>query len=483
MLKRNLGVIVISVVVSLAVTTVAYGAFYTLTRPVPATADIAASIELDPHLLGVYEDADCTVSLDSFNFQTSPGFSDSVIFYLKNETAGGGEPVTLYVKVRDDFVDGSVSMSGLAPNEALAPGDSVPVTMELRVNPGVAFGDRSFTITFDCQSQAWPPPHITPITWIMASSWGPGSVFQYSADLFANMVTEASDGRLKIVSHPAGAIVPAVEVFDAVNAGVIDVGHTITVFRPDAPPAAPLFWGVPGGMTAPEYWVWLYEGGGLALWQEMYSGYNIGFVGPGGITGPASFAWSRVPLDELADFEGLRIRSVGLAGKVLNALGAKLVVLPAGEIYTAMEIGMIDAAEFSIPSLDLHFGFHEVAPYLIQPGLLEPSSLLELLINKDSWNALPADLQKIVQRSAEAATLMGWAHSQIQDAQAIEVFKAYGTTIVELPQGVQVAIRAEANALLDAKALDDAFFAEVLASQRAFLEVYRPYEELLTPSD
>ncbi len=311
------------------------------------------------------------------------------------------------------------------------------------------------------------------IIWRMQSSWDSGLEIQRQADDFAKMVTEMSGGRLEIRSLPAGAVVSGLNVFDAVDTGVLDAAHTASFYWIGKEPVAPMFAAVPAGMTALEYIMWLYEGGGLDLWHEMYSEYNFGFVGAAGMNVTEDFCWSNKKIETLDDFKGLKFRSVGYWGEILTKLGASVVTLPGGEIYGALETGIIDAAEFCNPESDYVSGLHEVAKYVHVPGIHQPTSMMELIINKESWDKLSPDLQEIVRRAAQATTLVGLGHTIQKDAEALRKLEEYGTEIVRLSPEIISEIVNIAEELYAEKSANDPFFKKVYESQKRTRDAYR----------
>lgn len=310
------------------------------------------------------------------------------------------------------------------------------------------------------------------IEWNMQSTWASGLEIQRQADSFAEKVNEMSGGRLQINSLPAGSIVDGLEVFDATENGVIDVGYGAAFYWIGNEPTAPFFAAVPAGLTATEYIMWLYHGDGLDLWNEAYSDYNFGYVGAAGLNSTEIFAWSNKEINSLDDFDGLKFRTVGYWGEILTELGASVVTLAGSEIYGALEQGVIDAAEFANPESDLISGMHEVAEYAYVPGIHQPTSLMEMFINKDSWEALPADLQAIVDEAAKATTIEGLGNTLYKDAEALEEFEEYGTKIERLSPEIMQEIDDLAHELYEEKSAEDEFFKEVYESQMKYKETY-----------
>jgi len=319
------------------------------------------------------------------------------------------------------------------------------------------------------------------ISWKMASSWPGGTQIQWAADSFAETVNQMSGGRLEIRSYPAGKLVGALEVFDAARMGTIDVAHASPAYWIGKMPAGALFGYLPFGMEAIPYLTWMYEGEGLGLYRELYGAYDFGFVAPCGIIPPEILAWSNKPIKSLEDFKGLKFRTSGYWGEILTQAGASVVMLPAGQIYEALQRKVIDAGEFSIPSMDKTLAFHEIAEYLLVPGIHQPSTILDILISKKAWQELPADLQEIVKGAAQVTTLRMLTNSIQKDMGALDFFKAQGITITYLEPSIQKELYGTALKLMEGKAAKDAFIAKVWESQKQFRENYNRYKAMMTP--
>lgn len=319
------------------------------------------------------------------------------------------------------------------------------------------------------------------IQWKMASAWPSGTQVQWAADFFAKTVNEMSGGRLEIKSFPADKLIGALEVFDAVKMGTIDVGHSSPSYHIGKIPAGALFGYIPFGMEAIPYLTWMYDGEGLTLYNEMYAKYGFGFAAPCGILPAEDLAWSNKPIKSMEDFKGLKFRTSGYWGEILTEAGASVMMLPAGEIYEALQRNVLDAAEFSIPSMDKTLSFHEATKYLLVPGIHQPSTILDCIINKKSWDKLSDDLKNIVKFAAEATTLRMLTNSINKDISAIEFFKEKGINVIYLEPEIQKALHAKSVALMEKKAAADPFFAKVWKSQLKFREGYNSYKKMMTP--
>jgi TRAP-type mannitol/chloroaromatic compound transport system substrate-binding protein len=251
--------------------------------------------------------------------------------------------------------------------------------------------------------RAAAPTAEASIEWKLVTTWPknlPG--LGHTPEVFADMVREMSGGRLTVRVYGAGEIVPAFEVFDAVAGGVAEMGHGASYYWKGKMPASVFFTAVPFGMTAQEINGWLHYGGGMALWEEVYAPAGVVPLA-GGSTGVQMAGWFNREIRSLDDVRGLRMRIPGLAGEVFSAAGGEAVRIPGGEVYTALQTGVIDAVEWVGPYNDLALGLHEIAEYYYYPGWHEPGSILEFIVNADALASLPEDLQAIVRHASRAA--------------------------------------------------------------------------------
>ena len=240
-------------------------------------------------------------------------------------------------------------------------------------------------------------------SWKMLTSWPknfPG--LGTAAEKLAKNISAMSAGRLKIKVFAAGDLVPPYEVFNAVSKGVAEMGHASAYYWKGTIPEAQFFSTVPFGLTGTEMGAWLRYGGGQALWDELYQGFNLKPF-PAANTGVQMGGWFNKPIKNLSSLKGLKIRMPGLGGEVLRKAGATVVSVPGSELFQSMQSGTIDAAEWMGPYNDIAFGFHKVAKYYYWPGWHEPGSVLELLVNKKQYETLSDDLKVIVEQATNAA--------------------------------------------------------------------------------
>ena len=285
--------------------------------------------------------------------------------------------------------------------------------------------------------------------WRMVTSWpanapGPGT----SANRIAERIGRLSGGRLTVTVYGAGELVPAFEVFDAVALGNAEIGHTAAFFWSGKMPASPFFTAVPFGLSPHAHEAWITHGGGQALWDELYAPFGVKpFLG--GNSGMQMGGWYTRTIDELDDLQGLKIRMPGLGGEVMRRLGASPVNLPPGEIFAALQTGVIDGSEFLGPWSDVALGLDRAAPYYYWPGFHEPNGSAECLVNRAAYEALPEDLRDLIAVVCEAEALRGLAEANWQNAATLR--RLNDEARVELrrfPEPVLAAARSAAEDVL-----------------------------------
>ncbi len=302
--------------------------------------------------------------------------------------------------------------------------------------------------------------------WKMVTTWPrnfPG--LGTGPQRFAEWVGRMSDGRLTIKVYGAGEIVPAMQVFEAVSQGSAEMGHGAAYYWGGKLPVAPFFTTVPFGLTAQEMNGWLHYGGGLELWRKAYEPFNLVPLA-GGNTGVQMAGWFNREINSLEDIAGLKMRIPGLAGKVFSRAGGSAVTIPGGEIYTSLQTGVIDATEWVGPYNDRALGLHEVGKYYYYPGWHEPGPTLELIVNKNAWDVLPADLREIVVVAARAMNQDMLDEYTALNNQALKnLVEEHGVELRKLPDEV----------LRELKRLSAEVIAELVAEDPQSAEVYESF--------
>jgi TRAP-type mannitol/chloroaromatic compound transport system substrate-binding protein len=318
----------------------------------------------------------------------------------------------------------------------------------------------------------------------MQTSWPASDIWMDFARQYTARVEEMSAGRLKVDLLPAGAVVGAFQVMDAVNDGVLDAAHTVPVYWYGKSKAASFFGTGPVfGGSATTMLSWFYQGGGAELYKELTQdilGLNVyGFMG---FPMPAQpFGWFKKEVSTVADIQGFKYRTVGLAADLMQAMGMSVAQLPGGEIVPAMERGVIDAFEFNNPSSDSRFGAQDVAKNYYLSSYHQASESFEFLFNKDFFDDLAPDLQAILKYGVEAASTSNTAlalSSYSSDLQMLKNDK--GVNVMRTSKEI-LAAQLEAWDKLIAELETDPFSKKVMDSQRAWTEKVTYYELMNSP--
>jgi TRAP-type mannitol/chloroaromatic compound transport system substrate-binding protein len=242
------------------------------------------------------------------------------------------------------------------------------------------------------------------------------------------LLAEGGREDLELKVYDAGKLVPTLQIFDAVVAGKIDAGFAWAGYWMGKIPASTMFGAVPFGPDAGEYLAWIHHGGGLEIWRELYA--PVGAVPiPCGVIAPEASGWFREPIASEEDLRGLKIRYAGLGGLVLQRMGASITMLASSDIFPSLERGVIDGTEYSMPAVDRSLGFYKIAKHYYFPGWHQPASILELLVNKESWERLSPAQQRSVEMACDAATTWSLARGIEAQAEAVEFFESHGVTL------------------------------------------------------
>lgn len=316
--------------------------------------------------------------------------------------------------------------------------------------------------------------------WRMATTWPknfPG--LGQAPERLAERVRQMSGGRLDIKVYGAGELVPALEVFDAVSQGTAQLGNGAAYYWKGKVPMAQFFATVPFGLTAQEMNGWLYFGGGMELWRRLYAPYGLVPLAAGN-TGVQMGGWFNREVNSLADVEGLKIRMPGLGGEALGRAGATAVNMPGGEIFTSMQTGVVDAAEWVGPYNDLAFGLHQVASLYYYPGWQEPGPNIEMIVNKAAWDSLPPDLQAILETAAMAGNAELLAEYTARNSAAMtELMETHGVQFRRFPDDLLAEIqRLSQAATAEMVPEDDPLAQEIYESWRSYSEAVQAYHEI-----
>jgi len=286
-------------------------------------------------------------------------------------------------------------------------------------------------------------------------------------------VNTMSGGRFDLTVFPGDAIVPITEQFDACEAGALDaILMSPANQRNRYGPVTQLFDEQPGGLTSPQHLAWQYLGNqeGLKLLRELYSDADVHIVGDMSATGPEIEMWANKKMLTVDDYKGLKVRTGGGWGEILKDFDAAVVSMSGAEIYGALQRGVIDALEYGTPSVDVDMGFYEIAKYLHYPGIHSPGAGSPMLaVNKQRWEELPEDMQLMITKCCISQAYEDLFTGQMKDGAALEFYVSKGIELVELSDEIQMGLVELTDKLNDEYAAQDAFYAKVLASQRALV--------------
>jgi len=328
----------------------------------------------------------------------------------------------------------------------------------------------------------------TPIVFKFQSTWPTKDIFHEFATDYAKKVNDMAGGRLRLDVLPAGAVVGAFGMQDAVHTGVLDGGHGVCAYWYGKHKAFSLFGTPPSfGWDANQFLGWYKYGGGEALYNELvHDVLKLNVVGF--LTGPMPtqpFGWFRREIKGPGELRGLKYRTVGLAADLYKEMGAAVTIIPAGEIVPSLDRGVIDAAEFNNPSSDRLLGFPDVAKNYMLQSYHQMAECFEVMFNKRKYDALPADLQAILKFAAEAASAdMSWKSQARYSTDLEEMTSKQGVRALKTPRSIlEAQLKAWDKVIADQS--KEPFFAKVIASQRtwarrvvAFYQVYEAPADL-----
>jgi TRAP-type mannitol/chloroaromatic compound transport system substrate-binding protein len=306
------------------------------------------------------------------------------------------------------------------------------------------------------------------LKWRATSSFPKSLDTIYGAiDVFAKAVAEATDNKFQIQTFAAGEIVPGLQALDAVTNGTVEMAHTSSYYYVGKDPTFAFGTAVPFGLNSRMQNAWQFFGGGMDLLNEFYKKYNVYGI-PCGNTGCQMGGWFRKEIREPSDFNGLKFRIGGYAGRVLQKLGCVPQQIAGGDIYPSLEKGTIDAAEWVGPYDDERLGLQKIAPYYYYPGWWEGGAMIHNFINIDKWNALPATYKSVIRTCSEMANTWMQSKYDAVNPAALKRLVAAGAKLQPFSPGVMEACLKAALDLYHEVAATNADFKKVFESMMAF---------------
>jgi len=316
------------------------------------------------------------------------------------------------------------------------------------------------------------------IDWDMQSTY-PGTLTQLGTlgKVLSERLNAVSGGEINLKFQEPGAIVPALEAFDAVASGAVQAAWSTPGYWTGKDTSLALFAAVPFGPRASEYIAWMKFGGGNELFDEVYSAYGIKSL-PCAVIAPEASGWFRKEINSADDLKGLKMRFFGLGAKVMQKLGVSTQLLAGGDIFPALELGTIDATEFSMPAIDLKLGFYQVAKYYYFPGWHQQSTIFELMLNRDEWDALDDQTKAIFETVCDANITYGIAEGEAIQPAALAELEKNGVNIKSWDPAILDQLRTAWLEVVEEEKAANPNFAKVWESLSTFRENYKTWSEL-----
>jgi len=317
------------------------------------------------------------------------------------------------------------------------------------------------------------------VKWKLAMTW-PSTLTPLASPgpKLAQMVNDMTDGKFIIKVDGKEKHKAALGILDMVKGGQYQMGHSASYYWKGKDITTTLFTTTPFGMTTAEQNAWLYYGGGMDLMQKTYDKFNV-LAFPGGNTGVQMGGWFRKEITSVDDLKGLKMRIPGIAGEVFAKLGVNVTNIPAGELYTSLDRGTIDALEWVGPGMDIKMGFHKVAPYYYT-GWHEPASDMQFLINKRAFNKLPPKFQAVLKTAMQAVSADMYSENFAMSAEAWTKMKTDfpNIQVKTFPESVLKAMKKATDEVMNDYAAQNADFKAVYESQKAFMAQAREWTKM-----
>lgn len=337
-----------------------------------------------------------------------------------------------------------------------------------KVLTGAAGAGAAGVLAFPAIARAQSPA----VVWRMQALWDGGTTPQKFEERFVARVAELTGGRFRIDLFAAGQIVPAAQAFDAVRGGAFQLMKTFDGYEAGKIPTFAFTSTVPFGFPeSDQFEAWFYERGGLDLARQAYAPAGLFYIAPT-VYGQEPIH-SKVPIHKIADLAGKKGRFVGLASSVMGAFGVAVTPLPTGEVYSALDKGVIDIADRGDLTANYEAGLAEVAKYVILPGVHQPTTATSYVANRAAYEKLPAEYKAALAVAAREISGSLRQHILVSDATVLDRYRAKGCEILQLAPDDIAAARGKAVEAWRAATKQDALATKVLDSQIAFLKELR----------
>lgn len=329
-----------------------------------------------------------------------------------------------------------------------------------------------------CVGLAAPAAADAPVRWRM-QSWFPSSAPHAgsSGKDIETKLGRLSGGKFRVQFFEPGALIPPNQCLEAVGRGSVQACWSTPAYWYGDEPALALFSAAPFGMDWPGLMAWFYHGGGQQMYDELYARHNVKAMPCGGMI-PEASGWFRKEINSIEDFKGIRLRFLGLGALVMEKVGASTMLLPGGELYAALERGVIDATEFAAPSVDKALGLNEVAKYYYFPGWHQPATLYDVMINLDAWKALSDEQQAMVEYVCGDNVRDAIALGESLQSDTLKEFEGKGVQIRRWSPEILEALEKNWVEVAAEESAKNADFKKVWESMKAFQENYATWAKL-----
>lgn len=336
-----------------------------------------------------------------------------------------------------------------------------------------------------CQAHETAAPSMATrprVQWRMVSSFPRGlDILFGGAEFFTKRVSALTDGAFTIRLYPAGEIVPANQVFDAVQQGTVQCGQSASYYYTGKHEALAFDTGVPFGLNTRQQQAWLTRAGGSELINEVLSAFNL-FALPAGNTGAQMGGWFRRDIHSVADLNGLKMRIPGLGGEVMSRMNVTVQMLAGSDLYMALERGVIDAVEWVGPYDDEKLGFQKIIKNYYYPGWWEPGATLSHYFNQAAWDKLPSDYQEALRSACAETCVWMTAAYDVGNAQALDRLVAGGVQLKRFPPDMLITAERITHEIFQEKAAADPAYRKIYDHWRAFREQSRRWFSIADPA-
>lgn len=292
----------------------------------------------------------------------------------------------------------------------------------------------------------------------------------------SEQLKKVSGGTINLQVFEPGKLVPALGIFDAVSTGKVEAGYSFMGYEVGKVPVSAIFGALPFGMETPQFAAWMYFGGGDALLKEAYKPHKVYPIFCGSIS-PEAAGWFKKEIKTPEDLKGLKFRAAALGGKIYQKLGASVTMLPGGELFQALEKGVLDGTEFSLPTVDDQLGFDKIAKNYYLPGWHQPSTNQFLYVNITAWSKLKPQTQAQIETTCTAGVIMSLAKAEALQGEMLAKFEKKGVKLRQFGKPMLDAFAKASKEVLAEESAKDPMFKKVYDSMSAFQNKNRKWHD------